>query len=342
MKYALFHHVPWTEGQTHEQVFEETTEQVQLAEELGFEAAWFAEHHFSRYGLAASSLMLATHIAARTSRIRLGTAVTVAPIRHPIHVAEEAAMLDVLSNGRLDFGVGSGGTVELDGFGISREESRERMKEVLDIVLGLWTSPVYSHKGAFYEIEGISLSLRPVQQPHPPVYAAVRHPASVQAAIDRGIGFMVGVLPDTDAALDQHRGYLDMARKAGKSVDSADVPFFRYVYVGESEEQVRRDTEAQLNWVWSSLEWQVARNQGRGGSLDDWFAQGRPPETRYGDFYERCGFFGTPERVLAQLRELRDQHGVAYFGGNFSFGGLEQDKSLRSMKLFAEEVAGKL
>ena len=147
MKYALFHHVPWTEGQTHEQVFEETTEQVQLAEELGFEAAWFAEHHFSRYGLAASSLMLATHIAARTSRIRLGTAVTVAPIRHPIHVAEEAAMLDVLSNGRLDFGVGSGGTVELDGFGISREESRERMKEVLDIVLGLWTSPVYSHKG---------------------------------------------------------------------------------------------------------------------------------------------------------------------------------------------------
>ena len=89
-------------------------------------------------------------------------------------------------------------------------------------------------------------------------------------------------------------------------------------------------------------ELRVARNQGRGGSLDDWFAQGRPPETRYEDFYERCGFFGTPERVLAQLRELRDQHGVAYFGGNFSFGGLDQDKSLRSMKLFAEEVVAKL
>ena len=342
MKYALFHHVPWPGGQTPAQVFEETTEQVQLAEELGFEAVWFAEHHFSRYGLATSSLMLATHIAAHTSRIRLGTAVTVAPIRHPVHVAEETAMLDVLSNGRLDFGVGSGGTVELDGFGISREESRERMKEVLDMVLGLWTSPVYSHKGAFYEVDGMSLPLRPVQRPHPPVYAAVRNPESVQAAIDRGIGFMVGVLPDTDAAVEQHRGYLEMARKAGKSVDSADVPFFRYVYVGESEEQVRKDTEAQLEWVWSCLEWQVERNQGRGGSLEDWFALGRPPETRYEDFHERCGFFGTPERVLGQLRELRDEHGVAYFGGNFGFGGLDHEKTLRSMKLFAEEVAAQL
>jgi len=342
MKFALFHHVPWPQGHTHAQVFAETTEQIQLAEALGFHAAWLAEHHFSRYGLASASLMLATHLAAHTSRIRLGTAVTIAPIRHPLHLAEETATLDVLSNGRLDFGVGSGGPVELDGFRISKNESRERMKEIVDIIKGLWVAPVYSHKGSFYEVQNVALSPRPIQQPHPPIYAAVRNLESVHAAVERDLQFMTGVIPDTNVALQQRQAYIDIARQAGKRPNSDNLPFFRYVYVGESEEQVREDTEGPMQWVWECIDWQDARAEGRGGSLDDWMANDRHSKTRYEDFYANRAFFGTPDRVLEQIRGLRDHHGITYFGGNFSFGGIEQAKSLRSLNLFAREVAAKL
>lgn len=342
MRYALFNHVPWPEGSTDAQVFADLTEQVQLAERLGFHAAWTAEHHFSRYGLAGASLIVTTHLAARTSRIRLGTSILIAPIRHPLHLAEETATVDVLSGGRLDLGVGTGAGPELESFGIAREESRERLREVLDMLQGLWTTPGYSHKGAYFEARDSHLSPRPVQQPYPPVYVAGVSAESIRWAAERQYGFMTGVLPDTTEALELRRTYFDCAAKAGTSPDPNDIPFFRYVHVGESEEQVRRDTEAAMTWVWKYMEWLRAHIEGWTGTLDEWLANGPIPAMQYEYFCEHRGFFGTPDRVLRQLRDLRDNHGITYFGGNFAFGGLNQAKTLRSMELFATEVAGKL
>src|ERR1700687_5393010 len=114
MKYALFNHVPWPEGSTDARVFADLVEQVQRAEALGFHSAWTTEHHFSRYGLAAAPLVVMAHLAAHTSRIRLGTSIVIAPIRHPLQLAEETATLDVLSNGRLDLGIGSGNVSEVE------------------------------------------------------------------------------------------------------------------------------------------------------------------------------------------------------------------------------------
>ncbi len=338
MKFALFHHVPWPTGASHGQVFRETSEQVQLAEALGFHAAWLAEHHFSRYGLASSSLLLATHIAARTERIRLGTAIVIAPIRNPLLIAEETATLDVLSDGRLDFGVGSGGPVELRAFGIDMDESRDRFLEVVDMVVGLWTAPVFSKEGRFFTVNDLSLSPRPVQQPHPPLYAAVRNPWSMARAADRGMQFMTGVLPDTAVAIRQRRQFVDIAAKRGKSPDASQMPFFRYVYVAESEEQARRDTEEHLVWVWECLEWQRLEGGEDGRSLDDWLRSRRSPSVRYDDLFNDKAFFGTPEKVRRQIEAVRDQEGVDYFGGNFCFGGLPHAKAMRSMELFAKEV----
>src|ERR1700738_2773001 len=137
MKYALFNHVPWPEGSTDAQVFADLVEQVQLAEALGFHSAWTTEHHFSRYGLAGAPLLVMAHLAAHTSRIRLGTGIVIAPVRAPRHLAEETATFDVLSNGRLDLGIGTGNVSEVETFGIPRDESRERMREVFEMVKGL-------------------------------------------------------------------------------------------------------------------------------------------------------------------------------------------------------------
>jgi alkanesulfonate monooxygenase SsuD/methylene tetrahydromethanopterin reductase-like flavin-dependent oxidoreductase (luciferase family) len=342
MKYALFNHVPWPEGSTDTRVFADLVEQVQLAEKLGFHSAWTAEHHFSRYGLAGASLIVMTHLAAHTSRIRLGTSIVIAPVRHPLHVAEETATFDVLSNGRLDLGLGTGSPSEVEAFGVAPEERRERLREMYEMVRGLWTQPVYSHKGRYFQVDGISLSPRPLQRPHPPIFIAGSSPESIGWTAEHDLGFMTGVLPDTRAALDQRRSYFDLAAQAGKSPDPADVPFFRYVYVAETEEAVRRDSEEAISWVWRSLEWMMTLSQGHAGTLDEWLRVGPPPAMSYEQFYEKRGFFGTPDRVRRQLRKLRDDHGVTYFGGNFAFGGLPQERVLRSMRLFADEVAAKV
>src|SRR5687767_8091468 len=108
MQFGLFSHIPWPEGTEQRRIIEDITEEVQYGEELGFLGAWFAEHHFSRYGLGASSLILLSSIAARTQTIRLGTAILVPPLHHPIRLAEDTATLDLVSNGRLDIGFGRG------------------------------------------------------------------------------------------------------------------------------------------------------------------------------------------------------------------------------------------
>src|SRR5215218_4012050 len=147
MQFMLFSHLPWPEGREPKQIFEDTTEQIQLAEELGFSSAWFAEHHFSRYGLGSSQLILAAKIAALTKRIRLGTAVLVPPLHHPIRLAEDVATLDQVSGGRLEIGFGRGSSgYEFAGYGVSHAESQARFQETIKIVRGLWTTPDYSYQ----------------------------------------------------------------------------------------------------------------------------------------------------------------------------------------------------
>src|SRR6266498_812831 len=141
MKFGLVFHTPWPEGKDPSRLIEEMTEQIQLGEELGFSSTWMAEHHFSRYGLGASSTVLASSIAARTKKIRIGMAVLVPPLHNPIRLAEETAMLDRTSGGRLDVGFGRGSAAyEYAGLGIDREESQLRFREAIEVVCGLWTT----------------------------------------------------------------------------------------------------------------------------------------------------------------------------------------------------------
>ncbi len=145
MQFGLFSHIPWPEGTDAGQVLAETTEQVQYGEALGFQSAWFAEHHFTRYGLGSSSLLILGHIAARTETIRLGTAILVPPLHHPIRLAEETATLDLLSGGRLDFGFGRGSAgYEYNGYEVAQAESQGLFQETIRIVEKLWTTPNYS------------------------------------------------------------------------------------------------------------------------------------------------------------------------------------------------------
>mgnify|MGYP002525280294 FL=1 len=191
MKFALFILASWLEKDTNHQsrIYDEALEQVEFAEELGFDSVWVAEHHSSRYGIFPSLTPILSYMAARTKKIRIGTGVSVLPFHNPIRLAEEAAMLDLLSHGRLEFGVGRGSAdYEYGNFKVDFDSRDDRTREVLDIILGLWTTPEFSYNGKYHQIEGLTIAPTTLQQPHPPVFLAVsRTPASIDMAVDRDL-----------------------------------------------------------------------------------------------------------------------------------------------------------
>ena len=176
MKFGLFTHVPWPEGEEPARLFAECVEQAVFGEQLGFHSFWIAEHHFSRYSLGSSSLVLAAAIASRTERIRLGTGVLIPTLHNPIRLAEDTATLDCVSGGRLDVGFGRGTFgYEYGGFGVDEEEAHARFRESVRIVQGLWTTPEFSHDGDFYTLNKLNLVPPPLQSPHPPIYIAASY-----------------------------------------------------------------------------------------------------------------------------------------------------------------------
>lgn len=341
MKFGLFTHIPWPEGKDPKQVLDHTTEEVVYAEEIGFHSAWVAEHHFSRYGLGSSSLVFSASVAAQTKKIRLGTAILVPPLHHPIKLAEDAATLDLVSGGRLDAGFGRGTAgYEYAGYNVDQGESQERFQETISIVQGLWTTPGFSYSGKYFDVEEVNLVPPPMQKPHPPIYiAATRTPATLDYVAASGHPLIIGVVLDIVDAVDLCHRYVEKSKEAGYDVPISRIPFFRYVYVGETKEQARKDTEAELSWTLDMGQWRRTFERGSEvyHKMDDWRKERTELPTSNEHLYDRRAIIGTPAQCVAQIKELQSQ-GIEYFGCNFSFGAMEQGKMLRSMKLFAEEV----
>ena len=341
MDFALFSHLPWPEEHTPRGLFADFAEQAVAGEELGFKAVWLAEHHFTRYGLGASSLLIASNVAALTRRIRLGTAVLIPPLHHPVRLAEDTATLDVLSDGRLDVGFGRGAAgSEYASFGIDHAESQARYRETIAMVEALWTTPNLTWSGEYHSAHSVNLVPTPLQRPHPPVYvAATRSAESLDFVASTGRRLIIGVVLDTVDAVALLDRFLAMAAAAGSPVTAAEVPFFRYFYVAETEEQAHRDARDALNWTLDVNTW---RREFAVGSevyqqLDDYRRRRTEFPPAYEYLAERRAFIGDPDQCAAKIRELHDA-GVRYFGCNFAFGGLAQSKQLKSMELFAKEV----
>ena len=341
MKFALFTHIPWPEGADPGRVVAAAVAQVQRAEELGFHAAWFAEHHFSRYGLGSSSLVLASSIAAQTKTIRLGTAVLVPPLHHPVQLAEDTATLDVVSGGRLDVGFGRGTAgYEYAGYNVNRAESQERFQEVIAMVQGLWTTPDYSCAGRYFDLRQVNLTPPPVQQPHPPIYiAATRTLTTLEYAVSTGHPLICGVVLDHADALDLCHRFVKMSAAAGHNIPMARIPFFRYLHIAETAAQARQTAEPALAWTMDMTDWR--RTFDYGSEVHQRLADYRHARTQLPPSYDYLAanraIIGDPEQCIAQIRPFQEA-GIDYFGCNFDFGGMPPEQTLRSMELFAQEV----
>ena len=341
MKFGLFTHVPWPEGEAPARLFAECVEQAMLGERLGFHSVWIAEHHFSRYSLGSSSLVLAAAIASRTERIRLGTGVLIPTLHNPIRLAEDTATLDCVSGGRLDVGFGRGTFgYEYGGFGVDEDEAHARFRESVRIVQGLWTPPEFSHAGEFYTLNKLNLVPPPVQSPHPPIYIAASYTQqTLEFLVRNGYKLCIAVVQDTQQSLALCQRYLSMRADAGMEATLDDVPFFRYFYVAETEEQARADTASHINWILDIMQWR--RNFSESSEVPyriaDWRRERDELPLSFDYISDNRAFIGTPEQCAAKIAELRAQ-GVEYFGCNFAMGGIPHEKVMRSMRLFADEV----
>src|ERR1700751_5737177 len=187
MRFGFFDQLPCASGYSDRQRFRDILGQIELGDTLGFDTAWLGELRFSRaFSILADPLMVLAAAAQRTSRIRLGTAVTLLPLHNPVKIAEEAAIADILSGGRLELGVGRGtAPLHYAGYGIAQEESRERFDEALDFIIGAWSNERFTHHGKYFHAEALSVIPRPVQKPHPPVRIAANSPDTFPFAARR-------------------------------------------------------------------------------------------------------------------------------------------------------------
>ena len=330
--------VPVASGFTHEQVYRETLEQVELAEALGFDSAWLTEHHFLPCGYLPKLLTAAAAMAARTTRIRIGTGVTLLPLYDPIHVAEETTVVDLVSGGRLIFGIAPGyRPEEFAGFGQQRERRGARMEEAMQVLIRAWTEDRFSHAGEFYRYDDMSVTPKPVQKPHPPIWIGASRREGVRRAARHGVPLLASPRHRIEELAEHYRMYREACEAFGTSCD--EVPIMRDVFVGETTAQA--EAEARDHVVYIHREWYGAWSEHRAITTD----RGKRVEDKNEVLFEEVrGRFiiGDPESVLREILRYRDELGMTHLIARMQYPGLPHDAAVRSMKLFASEVMPQL
>ncbi|GAA4626277.1 LLM class flavin-dependent oxidoreductase [Actinoallomurus vinaceus] len=315
MKFSTFHLFHRFEGQTAQEVYDYQLEIAELCEELGFDGIWVAEHHFRDYGLVPNIFTLLSYLAARTDRLRLGTGIVVLPLHNPVHVAEEAAMVDLLSGGRLEMGIGRGyQSVEFESFGVDLGEARERFNEALDMITALWTQENVHFQGKFYGTGNeVTLMPRPVQQPHPPLHVAAVSPETVEMYAARGLPILADPAAPFKKIAKAAETWHETARANGVDTGGIELVASRSVYVAPTVEQARAD-QARFESSFDRsriFNRQSAPIDSRTGQVAKGFEYWQDRYLKGGevgaDFrWEQLEVIGDPDRVINQIKMIQE------------------------------------
>ncbi len=321
------------------------------ADRLGYWSCWTTEHHFGSddnyrpmdvsrdvyetidYDLAPDPLILFSHLAARTKQIRFGTGVVVLHWDHPIRVAERAAMLDVLSGGRLELGVGRGaGFREVGMFNAptDNDESRRKFEEAVEVIRKAWSGEPLNHDGEFWHFENLLLRPRPTRQPAP-LWIASASQESAEYAGRVGLPYATITWPLTPLHLysEKRAAWLKSAEDAGQAVDDLSVPMVLMMYCGES------DAEAQETAYERMIKFQYINEQHyelrlHGINIGDMEYLARFPSENH--------IIGSPDTCIERLEWFKQETGLNYLVGFIDFGMIPHEKVVASMQRFAEKV----
>lgn len=348
MHIGLMMECDYREGRTQREAFDEAFATAEAAEALGFDGVWLSERHFSPPGgathvssIGSTPLLWATALAMRTSRLRIGTAVLLLPLGHPVRLAEEVAALDNMSQGRLDLGIGrSSFPRSYEGYNVPYEESRARFREYLEVMRLAWTQERFSYTGTFYTCRDLALIPRPYQQPHPPLYQAATTRETFAAIGTLGLPLLVGVASMTLAELPEVITQYQAAWQAARHPGQGEVRLRLPIYVAASIEQARSEPQA------SAMPYYERVRQAYLSSTHTFESATRAARAvqlatlTYEEVLHTRVVFGTPPQVTAQLGRLQRELGLSGIIMEPNIGGrIPPDLILRSMRLFAQEVA---
>ena len=310
--------------------YRQIIEQVELAEELGWEWFMFNEHHFLDYGgLVANPAVLLAAAAARTSRIRLGPCIAILPLRHPLHSAEDYAMVDAISGGRLEFGVGSGNT-EMDYrvFGVTRENDRRMLDEAMEVILKAWSNERVSHQGTYWQFENLTLYPRPVQQPHPPVWVAGTSEQTLGWAGRHGYHIMtVGHPHPPEKVRSGVEAWKRALIEAGIDPKERHCQYHVRTHVNETPEKAPAIAQPAIT------------------RYDEISRIGRKSVKAFEPNYHWQGMlasgrnnYGNPDECIQGIHNAARHYYFDTLTTTFNFGGIPHEEIKKSMRLFAKEV----
>jgi alkanesulfonate monooxygenase SsuD/methylene tetrahydromethanopterin reductase-like flavin-dependent oxidoreductase (luciferase family) len=348
MRFGLFFQAPESAGQSHAERYAEMFDLIALAESLGFDVAWLAEIHFGgAFSLLSNPLMAVPVIAQRTKRIRIGTAVTLLPLHHPLSCAEQAAVADLLSGGRLEFGVGRGSIpTQFHGFGVPLADNRARFDEALEIIRLAWTKERFDYQGTYYRVENLSVVPKPLQRPHPPIRVGVHTPESFAHIGDLGLSIYSGT---TTTPLPQLREcvplYRDHLAAAGHPWQSDQMALLLPVHVGTTAAGARdamrpgvHQFYKNVQHIFSQLPDSYGHHLARLETINETVAN-----LPFEKFCRDQGVFGDASEVVDRLQAARDEFGLSQIICWFDQGSmLPRAEVERTMRRYAEEVMPKL
>lgn len=346
MKLSLFH-LPSFFPQFHgseEQFYQDMLVETDRAEAMGFHSVWFAEHHFHNYGGHIPSVpVLGAAVAQRTKKIRIGSGIGLLPLQDPVRMAEEYAMLDCLSGGRLEFGIGRGfQKLEYDAFERDMADSRVLFEEAHDIIRKAWTEERFSYEGKFRKVHNLRVIPKPVQK-LPPIYVAcIFTDESFQWTGRMGYNLMVVpyASPDPTFLTGKIQLFRDTRKAHGYKTEPEVLGVYHF-YCGETAEQAKEEPrEAMLRYV------NAVREANQEAAYSDQYKMYQKLGQAFGTFdysylYPHKVIFGDPDQCVARVKEILAT-GVTNISLLANFGGLDHAKIMASLDRFARDVMPKL
>jgi alkanesulfonate monooxygenase SsuD/methylene tetrahydromethanopterin reductase-like flavin-dependent oxidoreductase (luciferase family) len=352
MRFAPFCLFQRSDGCTDEQILRGSLDALVDAETQGYDAAYIAEHYFSPYCLGSSLPSLATAIAIRTKRIRIGTAVSVIPFHHPLLLASDWATVDVLSEGRLELGLGRGyNWFEFDSLGLDIKENTGRFEEGLDLLRAAWTQERVTAHGRYYQFEETEILPKPIQKPYPPLWYAAQSPDSSPMAAKWGLGVGYSAGPDAQELQRRRMTWVEAAREAGHPdewIESTlqETPLQKIVWVAETDRQAERECEAIMQAQQAALQKWAFPGHGYPGRTIPQEVMAYRQKVQSGQTYSlleagknnRAVLVGSPRTVVAQMKEMLAEFPFDYMLMYSSLGGPHPDDLKRCWRLFADKV----
>ncbi|WP_428493507.1 LLM class flavin-dependent oxidoreductase [Rhodopila sp.] len=344
MEFGMFHEFQRRPGQSETDAFSEAFQQVDEAEAAGLDVMWLAElHNAPERSVLAAPLNIASAIAMRTKRMRIGIAVQVLPLCHPLRIAEEATTVDHISHGRLIFGIGrSGFPRTYQAYGISYAESRERFAEVLEILRRAWTQETFSFHGQFYHFDDICLVPKPYQAPYPELRIAVNSPDTFQQSGEAGMPIFVATrLGDLNELVPNLRVYREAWSAAGHPGDGK--VYLRVpVYIAPTERQAREEPHESIMFFYKYLGERIEASATQEGAraIENRAERGQRLMTiDYEEALRSKIVVGTPAMVTDRLAALKQTLGLSGILAEMNCGmRIQHDRVVTSLRLMCSEV----